>query len=159
MLSDLRFAVRQLVKFPGFTAAAVLTLAFGISVNTQIFSLINVFFLQPLPFKDTDRLTLVVQRTDAWNLPHGLSFPDFKDLREQNQSFTDLIAYLFTPVHFSAAGRTPERTWMEIVTPNAFAAYGVPAALGRTLVPADGESAAAESVAVLSHDFWKDRFG
>ncbi|MDD2763411.1 MAG: ABC transporter permease [Opitutaceae bacterium] len=159
MLSDLKFALRQLAKFPGFTAAAVLTLAFGIGVNTQIFSLVNAFFLQPLPFEDADRLALVLMRSDAFNLPHGLSFPDFRDFRAQTKSLTNLIAYMPSPIHVSAAGQTPERTWMEIVTPNAFAAYGVTAALGRTLVPADGESAATESVAVLSHDFWKDRFG
>ncbi len=159
MLSDLRFALRQLVKFPGFTFVAVLTLAFGIGVNTQIFSMVNVFFLQPLPFKDADRLVLVLMRSDVFNMPHGLSFPDFKDLRQQAKSLTDLIAYMPSPVHVSVAGQAADRTWMEVVTPNGFAALGVPAALGRTLLPADGENAGTEPVAVLSFDYWKNRFG
>jgi predicted permease len=159
MLSDLRFALRQLVKFPGFTIAAVLTLAFGIGVNTQIFSMVNVFFLQPLAFKDADRLVLVLMRSDVFNMPHGLSFPDFKDLRTQTKSLTDLVAYMPSPVHLSAAGQTPDRTWMEVVTPNGFTALGVQAALGRTLLPTDGEHAGAEPVAVLSFDYWKNRFG
>ena len=159
MMSDLRFALRQLVKFPGFTIVAVLTLAFGIGVNTQIFSMVNAFFLQPLAFKDADRLVLVLMRSDIFNMPHGLSFPDFKDLRGQTKSLTDLIAYLPSPVHVSAAGQAADRTWMEIVTPNGFAAHGVQAALGRTLLPADGESAGAEPVAMLSFDYWKNHFG
>jgi len=159
MLHDLRFALRQLVKFPGFTIVAVLTLAFGIGVNTQIFSMVNVFFLQPLAFKDADRLVLVLMRSDVFNMPHGLSFPDFKDLREQTKSLTDLIAYMPSPVHVSAAGQAADRTWMEIVTPNGFTALGVQAALGRTLLPADGENAGAEPVAMLSFDYWKNHFG
>ena len=159
MLQDLRFAIRQWFKFPGFTLAAVLTLAFGIGVNTQIFSLVNLFFLKPLPFQGADRLALVLQRNDLWNMPHGLSFLDFKDFRSQNQAFADLIAYSFNPVHVSTAGQIPDRTWIEIVTPNAFTVFGVQAALGRMLVPADGEEAATESAAVLSFDYWKSRFG
>lgn len=159
MLADLRFALRQLAKFPGFTVVAVLTLAFGIGVNTQIFSMVNLFFLQPLAFKDADRLVLVLMRSDVFNMPHGISFPDFKDLRAQTKSLTDLVAYMPMPVHLSTAGQVPDRTWMEVVTPNGFAALGVQAALGRTLLPVDGETAGAEPVAMLSFDYWKNHFG
>jgi len=158
-VNDIRFALRQLVKFPGFTAVTVLTLAFGICVNTQIFALVNAFFLQPLPFPDADRLTLVLQRSDVWNLPHGLSFPDFRDYRAQGRSLTDLIASQIAPVHLSAEGQPAERTWMAVVTPNAFSAYGVRPALGRMLVAADGEMTATSAAAVLSFDYWKSRFG
>jgi predicted permease len=159
MLHDLRFALRQLAKSPGYTIVVVLTLALGIAVNTNIFGIVGAFFMRPMPVPDADRLALILQRSDAWSLPHGISFPDFRDYRARTTTFSDLIAFFPQPAHFSAEGKTPERAWIEIVTPNGFSALGVPAALGRTLVPSDGEAQGAQPVAVLSHRCWQNRFG
>ncbi len=159
MIADLKFSLRQLAQSPGYTLVVVLTLAFGIAVNTMIFGMVGRFFLQPMPVPDAGRLVMLLQRSDAWNLPHGISFPDFKDYRSHTTTLTDMVAFFAQPAHFSAEGKTPERAWIEIVTPNGFAALGVPAALGRTLVPSDGEAPGGAPVAVLSFRFWQNRFG
>jgi len=159
MLSDLKSALRQLTKSPGFSLVVILTLAFGVAVNITIFGTLRMFLLRRLPVPDTDRLVMVLQRDDAYKMPIGLSFPDFKDYRERARQVRDLLAYMPNPVNLGAPGRAPERTWIEVVTPNAFQALKVPAAVGRTLLPADGEARGAAPVMVLSHDCWQNRFG
>jgi len=156
---DLRFAIRQILKSPGYALVVVLTLAFGIAVNTQIFAMVKVFVLQPMPVPDARSLVLVLQRSEAWNLPHNISFPDFTEYRERTETLQDLIAFNSGPAHLSVEGKAPERVYVEIVTPNAFDALKIPAALGRALVPADGEKAGSAPVAMLSHACWKNRFG
>ena len=126
-MGDLRLAFRALRKQPGFTAVAVLTLAFGIGVNTSLFAILNAYYLQPLPVRDAARLVLVMQRSDVINLPYGQSYPDYLDYRRESKTFSDLAAYMPMPVHLSARGQTPERTWIEVVSPNYFALAGVAA--------------------------------
>ena len=159
MYSDLKFALRQIAKFPGYTAVVVLTLAFGIGVNTQIFGIVSAMFLQPMPVRDADRLTVIVEHSKLINLPHGLSFLDFRDLRAGSKSLTDHIAYFFTPVHLSIEGKTPERSWVEAVTPDAFGKFGITTVLGRPLQASDGEMPPGTPVAVLTHSTWQNRFG
>jgi len=158
-MNDLRFALRMLWKSPGFAAVAVLTLAFGIGVNANIFGLVSVLFFQPLPIRNPHEVVMVLQRSDTFGLPHGLSYPDFKDLRDRNQVFTDLAASLPQPAHIGVAGLAPERTWVEVGSPNYFAFAGVNAALGRTFRVDEGERAGDEPVTVLSHRYWQRRFG
>lgn len=159
MLQDLRFACRQFAKYPGHTAVVVLTLAFGLAVNTVIFGMFSSMFLQPLAVRDADRLMVVSERSDALNLPHGLSFPDFLDLRAGSRTLTDAVAFFSTPVHLSRSGQSPERGWVEAVTPDAFGKLGVTVALGRPLQPGDGEVPPATPVAVLTHRYWQAKFG
>jgi len=159
MLSDLRSSLRQLFKFPAFSAVVVLTLAFGVAVNITIFGMVRVFLLRRLPVAEADRLVLVMQRDDAFKMPHGMSFPDFKDYRERAREVRDVLAYMPNPAHLSAEGRAPERAWIEVVTPNAFQALAVPAAVGRTLLPSDAEARGGAPILVLSYDCWQNRFG
>ncbi len=159
MIADLKSAFRQLFKSPGFSAVVILTLAFGVAVNITIFGMVRMFLLRRLPVPDADRLVLVLQRSDAYKMPLGLSFPDFKDYRERAREVRDLLAYIPNPAHLSAEGKAPERAWIEVVTPNAFQALAVPAAVGRTLLPSDGEAKGAAPVTVLSYDCWQNRFG
>ena len=159
MLSDLRFAIRQIAKFPGYTATVVLTLAFGIAVNTQIFALVSMFFLQPMPVRDPGRLTVIVQRSNVINFPYQLSFLDFQDIRADSKTLTDHIAFFSMPAHVSVQGQTPERAWVEAVTPDAFAKLGVTVALGRPLQPSDGEMPPGTPVTVLTHRYWQTHFG
>lgn len=159
MLQDFRYALRQLAKAPGFAAVVVLTLAFGIAVNTTIFGIVGTFFFQRMQVPEADRLVLLLQRSQAWNAPHAISFPDFKDYRERIKGLESLIAYSPMPAHLSAGTDAPQRAWLEVMTPNAFAALGVQPLHGRLLVPADGEAAGAAPVAVLSYSCWKQRFG
>ena len=158
MLNDLRYAFRQILKSPGYTAVVVLTLAFGIAVNTQIFSIVGTMFLRPMPVRDADRLTVIVERSDIINIPHQLSFLDFQDIRAGSKALTDHIAYFSTPAHVGLPGEIPERLWVDAVTPDAFGKLGVTATLGRTLQPSDGEMPPATPVAVLSHRYWKNHF-
>jgi len=159
MIADLKSAFRQLFKSPGFSAVVVLTLAFGVAVNITIFGMVRMFLFRRLPVPEADRLVLVMQRDEAYKMPMGLSFPDFKDYRERARQVGDLLAYMPNPAHLSAEGQAPERAWIEVVTPNAFQALAVPAAVGRTLLPSDGEAAGAAPITVLSYDCWQNRFG
>jgi predicted permease len=156
---DIRRAFRTLRKEPGFALVAVLTLAFGIGVNTSLFSLVNAFFLQPLAVQDARELALIMQRGELINVPYGHSFPDYLDYREQVKTLTDLVAYLPTPVHLSAPGQSPERTWIEVVSPNYFALARVTPALGQLLRPGEGEAKGADPTLVLSYRYWQRRFG
>jgi predicted permease len=159
MLSDLRYAVRQIVRFPGYTLVVVLTLAFGIAVNTQIFTAVSGMFLQPMPVRDPGRLAVIIERSDVIPLPHQVSYLDFADLRANSKALTDHVAFTSVPAHANAPGQTPERVWVEPVTPNIFAKLGVGTALGRPLQPADGELPPGTPVAVLTHRYWQTHFG
>jgi len=156
---DLRLALRSLRKEPGFAAVATLTLALGIGVNTSLFSLVSAFFLQPLSVSDPQDLVVVMQRGDLINVPYGHSYLDYLDFREGTTSFSDLAAYMPTPVHLSAPGQTPERTWIEVVSPNYFALARVAPHLGQLLRPGEGEGKGAAPTIVLSHRYWQRRFG
>ncbi len=149
MKDDLRLALRSLRKEPGFVAVAILTLALGIGVNTSLFSLVSAIFLQPLSVKDPQDLVVVMQRGDLINVPYGHSYLDYLDFREGTTSFSQLAAYMPTPVHLSAPGQTPERTWIEVVSPNYFALAGVEAHLGQVLRPGEGEGKGAAPTIVL----------
>ncbi len=157
-MNELRHAFRSLWKQRGFAAVAVLTLALGIGVNVMLFGMLSAFFLQPLPVKDADRLVLVMQRSDVLNMPYGHSYPDYLDYRTSVASFSHLAAYMPTPVHLSAAGQAPERTWVEIVSPNYFDLAGVFPAHGRFPGP-EAESAGTPPSVVLSYRYWQRRFG
>lgn len=157
-MNDLRLAFRALRKQPGFTAVAVLTLAFGIGVNVSLFGLISAFFLQPLPVKDSDRLVLVMQRSDVINLPYGHSYPDYLEYRRESKTIPDLVAYTPLPAHISARGQTPERTWIEVISPNYFALAAVSPVFGEFPRTADEAKGAPPSV-VLSYRYWQQRFG
>ena len=159
MTSDLRQALRSLRKQPGFAAVAALTLAFGIGVNTSLFSLVSAMFLAPLKVRNAHELVLLMQRGELLNLPYGHSFPDYLDYREGTPAFADLVAFMPTPVHLSAPGQTPERTWIEAVSPNYFALADVRPAVGQLFEPGVGEAKGAAPTAVLSHAYWRRRFG
>lgn len=159
MKDDLRQAFRALRKRPGFAAVAALTLAFGIGTNASLFSMISAFFLQPLSVRDAHQLVLVMQKGELINVPYGHSFPDYLDYRQGTTVFSDLVAYMPTPVHLAANGETPDRTWIEVVSPNYFALADVRAAVGDVLHPGQGESKGADPTIVLSHRYWQRRFG
>ena len=158
MFNDLRHAVRSLRKNPGYTAVAVLTLALGIGVSISLFSMVSAFFLQPLPVLGADRLVIVMQRSAVIDVPYGHSYPDYLDYREASRTLADLAAYMPTPAHVSARGQPPERTWLEIVSPNYFALAGVSPAFGEFPRPDDLGTSSAPAV-VLSYRYWQRRFG
>ena len=159
VLKDFRYAARSLAHSPGFTLVVVLTLAFGVAVNANLFGVFGSLFLRPLPVPNAGRLALIVERVEGWSMLQNISFPDFKDYRARTTSFDRLMAYNYEEAHISSDGSSPERAWLQLVTPDAFDALGVTAALGRTLVPADGEDKGGRAVAVLTYRYWKNHFG
>ena len=157
LLQDLRYAWRMLARNPGFAIVAVLTLGLGIGANTAIFSVVNALLLRALPVKDPHQLvTLAVHH--GRELPHGLSYPDYRDYRDQEQIFSDLAAYDTAFVSLTA-GTQAERIRVQRVTDNFFSLLGVRAAHGRTLIPGEARAYQAGRVIVLSYRYWQGRFG
>src|SRR5207248_10617048 len=160
VMNDLKFAFRQLLKNPGFTAVALLTLALGLGACTAIFSLINAALLSALPFPDSDRL--VVIWADNPGLKSGLpTLPpanaDVAEWRDQSRSFAKIAA--FSPRTADLAdGGDPERVGAAGVTAGFFETLGVTPLLGRTLAP-DEEAPGGPPVALISHGLWQRRFG
>jgi predicted permease len=150
---DVRYALRWLARSPGFTLVAVTSLALGIGFNTALFSVIDALLLRPLPVDRPHRLADVYTRGGDGDTYATSSYPDFLDFRTQNQVFTDMLAY--SPA--IAAVKTGDHSRMalgEVVTGNYFQLLGVPATIGRTIVPED-DRPGAERVVVLSNRVWR----
>ena len=153
---DLRFGLRMLRKNPGFSLIAILTLALGIGANTAIFSVINAVLLRPLPYDHAEQLVMVYTRTQR-EVRQPVSWPDLRDWQEQNQSFSDLAA--FVPQSVNLTGRAePGRVIGGFVSANFFTLLRVNPALGRAFTQGEDE-AGAERVAIVNHAVWRDRFG
>jgi putative ABC transport system permease protein len=154
MFQDLRYVARMLLKNPGFTAVAALTLALGIGANTAVFSIIGSVLYPPLSVTEPQRL-VSVYGTVKGNYG-GTSFPDYIDYRDRLQSYNGLAAYGRVPLKMRAGDDT-EEVGAELITGNYFSTLGVSAAAGRLLSADDDRAAAA--VAVISYRMWRERFG
>src|SRR5262245_41654877 len=156
-MNDLRFALRQLVKNPGFTVIAVLTLALGIGANTAMFSLLNTLLFRALPYPQSTQLVGVFRTS-----PHSQSWPhspgNFSDYREQNNVFERLAAYRRSSYNISESDQVTERLDGMRVTEDFFPALGVQPANGRVFTPEEDQPGA-DPVIVLSDRFWMRRFG
>jgi len=157
-MNDLRFAFRQLLKRPGFTAVAVLTLALGIGVNTTIFSLVNALLLRPLPFKEPTLLVFLDENNKRQGFDRlAISYPDYLDWRQQNTVFEDIGVYGHTA--YTLTGRDqPERLLGAEVSASLFALLGVQPAVGRHFTSGEDQPGAAP-VVLISHGLWQRRFG
>ncbi len=158
MFQDLRFGVRMLLKNPGFTFIAILTLALGIGANTAIFSVFNAVLLRPLPFKEPERVVMIWQKKSAaaGGDRTPISVADLLDLRAQCKSFDGVAAFSTLTFNFTG-GATPERVRITTATANFFAVLGVEAQIGRAFLPEE-ERPGARLVALLSDGFWRSRF-
>jgi len=158
MVQDLRFGLRMLLKNPGFTMVAVVTLALGIGANTTIFTLVNSILLKPLPFKDPEGLVMV-WRGNAEQTTKDLpsSVPLFIDWQERNQVFEQMTAFTTGRVNLASAAEA-ELTRGANVSAGFFATLGVPPLLGRGFLPGE-DKPGAEAVIVLSHGLWQQQFG
>jgi len=150
---DLRYAFRTLGRQPVFTLVALLTLSFGIGLNTAMFSFVNALLLRPLPFPDAPQLVRIY-RTSPQNQHGGFSPADYLALREDESGFGRFAAYRQSNVTFSEPGRATQ--WLR-VSANLFDVLGVPPALGRMFHP-DEDLGAQHRVVVISHALWRDRF-
>ena len=157
-MNDLRYALRMLLKQPGFTAVAVLTLALGIGANTAMYSVIYAVVLDPFPYNEVDNLMSV----KVWDPGQPgyrtyYSTDEFIEIAERNSIFEGVIASTISDIVWTGDG-DPQRLRGNHGTPNTFQVMGVPPLLGRTIIPSDGEPGA-EPVAVLGYRFWQRQFG
>ena len=159
MLADLRYAVRSLHKSPGFTAAAVLTLALGIGANTTIFSFINAILLRPPEGVADPSRVVAIYTSDFSSGPFGTSsYPDFEAIREEGSVFSSVAVYDLRPLSL-ALGDEAEMITGQTVSGDFFSLVGAVPALGRLLGPDDARVQGGEAVAVISHRLWLRRFG
>jgi predicted permease len=151
---DLRYGLRMLRKSPAFTAIAIITLALGIGANSAIFSVVNGVLLQPLPYKDPGRLINVFNTAPSRDLDtFGGSPPDFRSLRERNQSLTSLSALSNSFFNLTGSAQ-PERLRAAVVSAEYFTTLGVKPALGRAFLPNE-EQWGSHHVVILSDGFWR----
>ena len=161
LLQDLRHGLRLLAKSPGFAIAAIVVLALGIGANTAIFSVVNAVLLQPLPYPDPARLVVV------WHVPPADAFPgrktfavsaaNYLDWKKESNSFEKMAVVGFTALNLTGTG-APESVLAARVSWDFFSMLGVRPLLGRTFTPGD-DVHGSHHVIVLSHSFWKSRFG
>jgi putative ABC transport system permease protein len=152
---DLQYAMRRLLKNPGFTAIAVMTLALGIGANSAIFSVINAVLFRPLPFPEPDRLVGVYQ---VWKGSRAVMSPsNFLDIRQQTQTLEDAAAIDSTEFTLTGAGE-PLRLRGSEVSASFFEVLRVRPLIGRTFA-ADENEPGKDKVAVLGHALWQQRFG
>jgi putative ABC transport system permease protein len=160
MLSqDLRYALRTLTRWPGFTAVVVLTLALGIGANAAIFSVVNAVLLRPLPFEDPDRLVFVLGTPtdgDSAKVGRGSSYPDYADIRDRARSFTQLAVVSVAQTTVTGKSFEPSIVSGSPVSANAFATLGVAPALGRAFL-AEEDRPGAPGVVIVSDAFWRQR--
>ena len=157
-MNDLKFALRQLLKNPGFAAVAVLTLALGIGANTAIFSMFKAVALRPLGAVRNPQELVTVTMLTPDDRKVTFSYPDYRDFRDGNGVFADLAASCAAPLSLSA-NENAERIWGEFVSGDYFQVLGVGTTLGRLLGPDDDRVAGGHPVAVISHALWQRRFG
>src|SRR5437868_4341163 len=156
MIKDIRYAIRGLVKRPGFVAIAVITLALGIGANTAIFSLVNTVLLRSLPVQNPNEIVAVAVRGKDDSMS-AFSYPNYKDFRDRNNVLFGLLVYRFVPLNLSRGG-TNERVWGYEVSGNYFDVLKVKAIQGRTFSPEEDQTKLSYPVVVVSYDSWQRRF-
>lgn len=154
---DLHFSARMLRKNPGFAAVAVLTLALGIGANVAIFSVVQGVLLAPLPYRDSDRLVVVLLNNFRLRSPTYLSYRDFLDWNRGAPPFEKMAAYAGRSLDLSSPGN-PEHLEGKEISSNFFGTLGVTLALGREFSAEEDRNGGAP-VAIISNGLWRDRFG
>jgi len=158
VLQDLRYAFRTLIKQPGFTLIAIVTLALGIGANTAIFSVVNAVLLRPLPFRESDRLVMIWHRgaAAAGGDRTPLAVADLLDLRAQSHSFEGIAAVQYASLNYSN-GEVPLQVRGVNVTSNFLTVLGVGVQLGRDFQTTD-EAANGPATVIIGDQFWRTQF-
>ena len=154
---DLRYAARTLRGAPGFTIIAIVTLGLGMAVNTTIFSVINGFLLRPLPVPHAEQITVLAMKQEGAQGFQRFSYPDYLDIRQQADVFSDVFAQRPTLVGITA-DKKGDHCVLSRVTSNYFSALGVQPALGRLIFPTEGQTPGADPILVLGYSYWQKRF-
>jgi len=158
-MNDLRFALRQLAKSPGFTAVVVLSLALGIGANTVVFSSIQASFFDPLPGVEHGARLMVIDPRDHSGTYLLSSWLNYRDVREQQTSFREIAASSVRALNLGGADGRDERIWAELVSDNFFPLLGVRPALGRFFTANESTHPGSSPVAVIAYSYWQTRFG
>ncbi|HMD10579.1 MAG TPA: ABC transporter permease [Candidatus Acidoferrum sp.] len=154
---DIQYAFRTLTKSPGFALVGIVTLALGMAVNTTLFSVINGFLLRPLPVPHPEQITVLSLQQSSLPGNRHFSYPDYEDLRDQTDSFSDVFAYRVTFAAL-AADQKADHCLISRVTSNYFSALGIRPAYGRLILPTEGRTPGADPVLVLGYSYWRRRF-
>jgi putative ABC transport system permease protein len=158
-MTDLRYAFRQLIKSPSFSATAIIALALGIGATTAMFAVIYAFLLRPLPYAKPDQLVMLQSRGVTTGNDLGVNYLDFVDWQKQNRSFSDLAFFnLRWNGNVESTGGMTETLRTTFTTANLFSLLGVQPMLGRDLTRADDQPKAAK-VMLISERLWKKTFG
>src|SRR5262245_7244189 len=154
---ELRYAIRQLLKSPGFTLVAIIGLALGIGANVAFFSVVDSVFLRPLPYRESDRLVRLSSTSEAQGLTRvGFSYPRYQAVAERQQVFSDLS--LSTGNAFTLTGRgDPEQLIGLYASASLLPTLGLQPAIGRNFSPDEDKPGGAQ-VALLSSTMWQARF-
>src|SRR5215216_6743685 len=156
--SDIRYALRNLLKRPAFTLIAVSTLALGIGANTAMFSAFNALLLKPLPFPELDRVVAIWDKQPSLGYTHNeVAFANYLDWQSQNQSFEQLALYRWWNANITGID-SPERIQGFLVTANFLDVLGMKPILGRNFI-AEENQPGKEAVAIITHSLWQRRFG
>jgi len=160
LLSDLRYALRMLIKNPGFTCIAVIALALGTGVNTAIFSVVNAVLLRQLPFPSASRLVAVNSYNSKRSVPAiDASYPDYHDIRQRNHSFENMTAFHNDSWSLTGSGRQPDVIQVAVVSWGMFPMLGIKPAMGRAFRPDEDEDKTGPMSVVLSQSAWRKYFG
>jgi len=154
---DVRFGMRQLLRNPGFTLAAVAALALGIGANTAIFTVVNAVLLKPLTYPNADRIVEFLSTSPSGSI-NWATIPKFHNWQQQTSVFKEVAAYDWTGPGFNIAGDRPEQIHGIHVTEGYFRVFGAPVILGRTFTPQE-DAPNGGKVVVLSYSLWQRKFG
>jgi putative ABC transport system permease protein len=158
LIKDVRYGIRMLLKNPGVTLVAIITLAFGIGANTAIFSGVSAFLLRPLSVPNATELIRPLEITEDRQVTDEMSYPDFLDYRNQSTSFAGLAAEDMVQAAIDSENQN-DVIWGQVVSANYFDVLHVTPALGRAFLPDEDKTIGANAVVVLSHSFWQRRLG
>ncbi|HJQ25184.1 MAG TPA: ABC transporter permease [Blastocatellia bacterium] len=158
IIQDLRYGLRLLLKRPGFTFIAIITLALGIGANTAIFSVVDAVLLRPLPYPQAERLVFLWSTMIGQGVPtSGSALPDYREWRDRNDTLEGLGGFYYGDFSLSSGGAEPERVQGAYVTPNLFDVIKVSPMLGRGFMP-DEDQFGRHRVVLLSYGLWQRRF-
>src|SRR5262245_9246194 len=154
ILHDLSFAFRSFLKKPGFVLLAILALAAGIGINTAIFSVVHAVLIQPLPYKDPDKILILWESSPQ--METSVSFPNFLDWKAQNKVFDFIAAFRRDSFNLTGVGE-PERLQGRMISADFFRVLGINPKLGRDFL-AEEDKPGGSPVVMLTHGLWKRRF-